>query len=104
MKKLSSDQVKKVAALANIPLTPDEETTYTDQLSKILDYIETLNSVDTSQIEPTYNVTGLANIQAEDQVEESLSQDQALQNAPQKENGLPDGSQGYFVTKGVFEE
>lgn len=95
--KLSKDQVKKVAKLANLPLTEVEEETYSDQLSKILDYIDQLNSVNTNGVEPTYNVTGQSNVMREDEMAESLSQDEALQNSSNSKNGL-------FVTKGVFNE
>jgi aspartyl-tRNA(Asn)/glutamyl-tRNA(Gln) amidotransferase subunit C len=95
--KLTPDQVKKVATLANLPITSDEETLYADQLSKILDYIDLLNSVDTADVQPTFNVTGKTNIQSTDEVIPSLSQDEALQNAVSQRDG-------YFVTKGVFEE
>lgn len=95
--KLSRDQVKKVAKLANLPITSEEEEKYCEQLSKILDYIDQLNSVDTDSVEPTFNVTGNSNVWRGDEVSESLSQDDALMNAPKTKDG-------YFVTKGVFEE
>src|SRR5687767_1270416 len=94
---LTSDQVKKVAKLANLPISNGEENLYAEQLSKILDYIEDLNKADTSNIDPTYNVTGKINIQREDQIESSLSQEAATKNALVKDKGL-------YVTKGVFEE
>lgn len=81
--------VKHVAKLANLPLTASEEEKYSEQLSKILDYIDQLNSVDTSNVEPTYNVTGLSNIMKSDEPGESLSQEKAISNAPQKKDGLP---------------
>lgn len=89
--------VKKVAQLANLPLTPEEEEKYTEQLSKILDYVEQLNSVDTSEVEPTFNVTGQSNAMSEDETVPGLSQEEALSNAPKKKDGM-------FETKGVFEE
>ncbi len=89
--------VKKVAKLANLPLTPEEEETYSKQLEEILRYIDQLNSVDTENIPPTYNVSGLSNVMAADEVSESLSQDMATRNGPQVRDG-------YFVTRGVFEE
>ncbi len=95
--KLTKDQVKHVAKLANLPLTTEEEERYSEQLSKVLDYIDQLNQVDTSNVEPTFNVSGQSNVMREDETAPSLSQDEALQNAPKKENG-------FFVTKGVFEE
>lgn len=93
--KLSREEVKHVAKLANLPLTEEEEEKYSEQLSKILDYIDQLNSVDTSNIEPTYNVSSLENVLAEDEVAESLSQEDAIKNGSNKKDG-------YFVTKGVF--
>ncbi len=89
--------VKKVAKLANLPLTSEEEEKYSQQLSKILDYIVQLNSVDTENVEPTYNVSGLSNVMAEDEVSESLSQEEATKNGVQVKDG-------FFVTRGVFEE
>lgn len=97
--------VKHVAKLANLPLTPEEEEKYSEQLSKILDYIEQLNEVDTlrqgsgqaSEVEPTFNVTGQSNVMREDETAGCLSQEEALSNAPKKKNGM-------FETKGVFEE
>lgn len=89
--------VKHVSKLANLPLSVEEEETYSQQLSKILEYIEQLNQVDTSNVESTFNVSGQSNVQRVDETSACLSQEEALQNAPKKENG-------FFVTKGVFEE
>lgn len=88
--------VKHVEKLANLPLTSDEEEKYSEQLSKILDYIDKLNSVDTSAVEPIYNVSGLENVMAEDEASESLSQDNAIKNSSKKKDG-------FIVTKGVFD-
>lgn len=95
--KLTKEEVKHIAKLANLPLSDEEEEKYSEQLSSILDYIEKLSQVDTSSVEPTFNVSGQSNIQRVDETIASLSQEEALQNAPKKENG-------FFVTKGVFEE
>lgn len=92
---LSSEQVKKVAKLANLNLTPSEEEKFSQQLSKILDYIDELNSVDTSSVEPTFNVSGRENILREDISETGLTQEEALSNAPVKRDG-------FFVSRGVF--
>lgn len=94
--KLTTEQVKYVAKLGNLSLTSEEEELYAEQLSAILDYIDQLNSVDTKDVEPTFNVTGKASVWREDVAAESLSQDDAVKNAPKARNG-------YFVTKGVFE-
>lgn len=95
--RLTTDQVKKVAKLANLPITEAEEEKYAQQLSKVLDYIEQLQKVDTNGVKPTYNPTGLSSVFRPDQAFESLTQDEALQNGSEVK-------QGFFVTKGVFEE
>lgn len=95
--KLTRDQVKHVAKLANLPLSVEEEEKYSEQLSKILEYIDQLNQVDTSEVEPTFNVSGQSNVESEDKLGECLSAEDALSNAPKKQNG-------FFVTKGVFKE
>lgn len=89
--------VKHVARLANLPLSAEEEERYSQQLSKILDYIEQLNQVDILNVEPTFNVTSNHNVIREDETKASLSQEEALANASQKKNG-------FILTKGVFEK
>jgi len=105
--------VKHVAKLANLPLTSEEEEKYSEQLSKILEYVDQLDSVDTSNVEPTFNVSGSFNKTSTvssvepfrtDETSASLSQEEALSNVPKKENGLPAGQAGFFVTKGIFNE
>lgn len=95
--KLTLDQVKYVAKLANLPLTPEEEKTYAEQLSKILEYIKQLNQVDTQGVEPTFNVTSNNNITREDKVGKMFTQEGALSNSSATKDAL-------FMTKGVFEE
>lgn len=94
--KLTKDQVKHVAKLANLTLSDEEVGKLEDQLSETLKFVENLNEVDTEDIEPTHSVTGLSNIMRDDEVESSLTQDQALQNAKSKENG-------FFKVKAIFE-
>ena len=94
--KLSKGQVKKVASLANLPISEEDEEKYSEQLSKVLDYIDQLNTAETKGVEPLFNVSGLNNVMAEDDVLESLSQDEALKNSPNHKDG-------FFVTKGVFD-
>ncbi len=95
--KLSTEQVKKVAKLANLPVSEEEEELYGEQLSAILDYIDLLNTVDTAGVEPTFNVIPQKNVMREDVAGVSLSQEDALKNAKNIKKGQ-------FVTKGVFAE
>ena len=97
--------VKHIAKLANLSLTAEEEEKYSEQLSKILGYVDQLNEVDTSNVEPTFNITPNQNVMREDKIAKSLSQEEALSNAPQKKNGFIATSKNLFiVTKGVFKE
>lgn len=75
MARLSEDQVKHVAKLANLPVTKEEIKQYSHQLSDVLSYIEQLDQVDTSKVEPTFNVSGQSNIYHEDEEVMGLSQD-----------------------------
>lgn len=67
--------VKHVAKLANLPLSPDEEKKYDTQLTAILDYVDQLQQVDTAGVEPTSQVTGLTDVVREDAVQDSLKLD-----------------------------
>lgn len=80
--------VSRVAKLANLPLTDAEKKKFAVQLSSILEYIETLNKIDTKNIEPTSQITGLENVTREDNSTASLSQDEATANTTSKHNGL----------------
>ena len=80
--------VKYVAHLARIALTPAEEEQFGAQLSNILGYIEKLNQIDVSQIEPTAHAVPLVNVFRADEVRPSLSNEEALATAPAKANGL----------------
>ncbi len=89
--------VNHVAKLANLTLEKGEEEKFEKQLSEVLEYISRLNELDTTDIEPTSQVTGLENVTREDKAHPSLSQEEALSNAKKSHNGL-------FQVKGIFEE
>ncbi len=77
-----------VAHLARIALTPAEEEKFGAQLSQVLGYIEKLNPLDVSGIEPTAHAVPLVNVVRPDEVRPSLTNEEALRNAPAKANGL----------------
>ncbi len=68
--KLKKQEIKKIADLARLELTDEELKTYGSQLSDVLEYIDQLKEVDTSDVQPTAQVTGLENITREDEVED----------------------------------
>ena len=80
--------VKYVAHLARISLTAEEEEKFGAQLKNILGYIEKLNQLDVSHIEPTAHAVPLVNVFRKDETRPSLSNEDALRNAPAKANGL----------------
>lgn len=80
--------VKYVAHLARIALTPDEQEKFGAQLSNILGYIEKLNQLDVTHIEATAHAVPLINVFRPDGVQPSLSNEEALRNAPASANGL----------------
>ncbi len=94
MAKLTDEQVKHVAKLANLPITDAEVKKYGEQLSVILEYIEQLEKVDTTGVTPTFNVSGQVNVYQADEPVAGISQKDALQNVTDKKNGM-------FVVKRV---
>jgi aspartyl-tRNA(Asn)/glutamyl-tRNA(Gln) amidotransferase subunit C len=80
--------VKYVAHLARLSLTPAEEQKFGAQLSQVLGYIDKLNQLDVTQVEPMAHAVPLVNVSRPDQVTPSLSNEEALKNAPAKANGL----------------
>lgn len=86
--KLSGDEVKHVAQLANLPLSEDEVDQFAVELTQTLEYVEDLKTVDTKGVDPTSQVTGLINVTREDLVTPSLSQEEALSNAKNSYKGF----------------
>jgi aspartyl-tRNA(Asn)/glutamyl-tRNA(Gln) amidotransferase subunit C len=80
--------VKYVAHLARLQLTPEEEKKLGAQLGGILGYIEKLNQLDVTNVEPTAHAVPLVNVTRPDEIQPSLPHDDALRNAPAKANGL----------------
>lgn len=80
--------VQYVAHLARLRLTPEEETKMGQQLDRILDYIEKLNEVEVSGVDPTAHAFPLVNVSRADEVNESLPHEDAMRNAPSVANGL----------------
>jgi len=80
--------VKYVAHLARIQLTPEEELKLGAQLGNILGFIEKLKALDVGNVEPTAHAVPTANVTRADAVRPSLPREEALRNAPAKANGL----------------
>jgi aspartyl-tRNA(Asn)/glutamyl-tRNA(Gln) amidotransferase subunit C len=86
--KLDQETVEKVAHLARLDISEEEQEKFTDQLSDILDHAEKLNELDTEDVEPMAHATDVNNVLRSDEVKESLAQDEAVGNAPDAEQGM----------------
>jgi aspartyl-tRNA(Asn)/glutamyl-tRNA(Gln) amidotransferase subunit C len=80
--------VKYVAHLARIALTPDEEKKLAAQLGGILGYIEKLKELDVTNVEPTAHAVPMLNVTRTDEVRPSLPHEDVLRNAPRQASGL----------------
>ncbi len=81
---IDPQQVRRVARLARINLSDSEIEQFSSQLSDILEYVDQLNELDTNGVEPTTHPLKISNVFRPDQIGKSLSNSQALANAPQK--------------------
>ena len=94
---LTKDEVRHVAELAKLQLSEAEIDEYAGQLGQILTYAQQIQSVDTSAVPPTPQVLPLSNVLADDTSLDSLSNQQAVDNAP-------DADDGYFRVIAVFDD
>ena len=89
MKGIDKAVVKHVAHLARLALNDRELDHHSSQLASILSYIDKLNEVDTKNVLPTsHALSTLKNVFRKDVLKPSLNADDALANAPQKEEGF----------------
>jgi aspartyl-tRNA(Asn)/glutamyl-tRNA(Gln) amidotransferase subunit C len=84
--KLTRSEVQRVAVLARLRLTQEEETQLTEQLDHILAYMEKLDEVDTSKVEPFSHAVDAVNAWREDKVTNRPDADALLANAPDRDN------------------
>jgi len=83
---LTIPEVKKISELARIELSPAEEKRFAETISAVLDYMKILNEVDTSDVEPTHQVMGLANVLRADTVTVCAHHEELIRQMPQVEN------------------
>lgn len=77
------EEVKKVAHLARLQLTLEEEQEFTTQLNSILDYFELLKELDTDKVSPTSRAINLNNITRADELEPFANREEILACAPE---------------------
>ncbi len=95
--KINEDTVKKIAMLSKISLSEVETEEFTGQLEKILAYMDKLDKLDTSDVNPTSHVGDMNNVLRADEPEPSPGTDKMLANAP-------DRHKNYFKVPGIIDE
>lgn len=98
MAKLTKEDVLHVAKLAKLELTDAEIKKFTPQLSNVLDHFSELSEVDTKDVEPTSQTTGLEDVYRADELksENTLTQEEAISGTDKIHNG-------YFKVKAILE-
>ena len=86
--KISVDQIRHVALLARLALTPAEEDELTTTLDQILQHMDKLNQLDTSTVEPTAHIVAVETPWREDAVTNAPDTDALLANAPARDHDL----------------
>lgn len=84
-KKIDREQVKKVAHLARLEITPQEEVELEGSLNTILDYFEQLEELDTTDVPPTTRAIDISNITRIDQLKPWVDRDDLLGEAPDQD-------------------
>ena len=84
--KIDEAQVRRVALLSRLELSDQEVSQFSTQLSAIFEYIEKLNELDTDTVEPLAHCLPIHNVLRDDVPRPSLSNDEALANAPDRED------------------
>ena len=82
---IDSDVVKNIATLSRITIADDQLAAFSDQLGSILEYFNKLNELDTENVEPMSHALDITNVLSEDILGDSLTAEQATQNAPERD-------------------
>ena len=83
--KISADDIRHVALLARLDLTQEEEASMVTALDAILTYMDTLNELDTSEVEPTAHIIDLETPWRPDEVRNEAATEDLLANAPARD-------------------
>jgi len=87
-RRISKQEIEHITWLARIELAEEEKSLFTKQSNDILEYFRKIDEANTEGIEPTYHVLDIDNIYREDKVQQSIPKEDALKNAPKKEESF----------------
>ena len=86
--RIDADLVRHIGRLSRIELTDQEVEIFSRQLADILAYFDKLQQLDTADVEPMVHAVELRNVLAADEEGRSLTSDEALANAPQRDGNF----------------
>lgn len=88
MAKITTDEVRKLADLSKLDLSKEEVEQYRHEIEQILGFLSQLDTIDTTGVEETSQVTGLQNVTRQDVIHDyGVDREQLLKNAPSTEKG-----------------
>jgi len=85
---ITSEELNKLSQLARISLTAEEKERLSKDLSQILNYVEKINELDTSNVEPTAHILDIHNVTRPDEAKESMPVETVIEQAPKSKNHL----------------
>lgn len=99
MQKIKKEEIKHIAKLANLEISEKEIEKYSKQLSSVVDYVGQLDEVETKNVTPTSQTTGLINVKRKDKINlnNSLTVEESLLGTDETLNN-------YFKVKAILEE
>jgi len=80
--------IEKLSELVKLPISEAEKKKLAGMLSQTTEYMDMLNELDTSEVKPTYQVTGLSNVFQDKELSQTLTQEEVLQNAKNTKEGM----------------
>lgn len=84
---ISKEEVKNIANLSRLYLTDEDLEKYSSDLSSIVEFVNTLNEVDTEGVKPTDHILDIKNVFRKDELKPSYDREELFKNAPTKEAG-----------------
>lgn len=87
MAEITNERIKTIADSVRIAISDEEAEKYTDEISSIIEYTNILSELNTDNVEPTTHGIVLGNVLRKDEPKQTITQEDALKNAPDQEDG-----------------
>jgi len=87
MTEITNERIKKIADAVRIEISDEEAAKYTEEISSVIEYANILSELNTDDVEPTTHGIVLGNVLRKDEPKHTITQEDALENAPDQEDG-----------------